>query len=178
LKKIGYSRRVFLGTSFIFGAGSIFYLSNKDKKTRLYANDVQVLLNLSQHLFPQSKLGPSAKALHIASYLTFVLKDKRIMKQDRDYFLKGAYWLEESAFETYELSFLNLSFTQKESLLQDIKEDRWGRSLLYTSLTYIFEALLSSPIYGSNEDALGWKWLEHNAGFPQPQTKKEIMYEI
>ncbi|PHR56156.1 MAG: hypothetical protein COA44_08670 [Arcobacter sp.] len=178
MKKESLSRRVFLGTSLIFGAGSIFWLQNKDKKTALYTNETQVLLAASHYLFPQSSLGPSAKELHIASYLVFVLQDKRIMKEDRDSFLKGAYWLEESSFEKYNLSFLNLNESQKEELLQDVTQDRWAERFVYTCLTYIFEALLSAPIYGSNPKKIGWKWLEHNPGFPQPEKIKETIYEV
>jgi len=178
LKNTSLTRRVFLGTSLLFGLGSVLYLKNKNKSTRLYANETQVLLAASQHLFPQSSLGPSAKELHIASYLAFVLEDKRIMKSDRDYFLKGAYWLEESAFEKYDLSFLNLSYDDKEELLQEVTQDRWGKSFVTTALTYIFEALLSAPVYGSNPKEIGWKWLSHNPGFPQPKFIQETLYEV
>jgi len=178
VKKASVSRRVFFGTSLIFGVSAFYYSKNTKKNIHLYANETQVLLHATYHLFPISTLGPSAKALHIASYLVFVLKDKRIMKQDRDYFLKGAYWLEETAFEEYNLSFLNLNHEDKEELLQKIIKDRWGRTFVYTCLGYIFEALLSAPVYGSNPNEIGWKWLEHNPGFPQPKHVKEIKYEI
>ncbi|MDF1880458.1 gluconate 2-dehydrogenase subunit 3 family protein [Sulfurimonas sp. MAG313] len=172
------SRRVFLGTSFIFGSGAFYWMRNSNSKVYLYANETQVLLHAAYHLFPPSPLGPSAKELHIASYLAFVLEDKRIMKRDRDYFLKGAYWLEESAFEEYGASFINLNQEDKEELLLKVSQDRWGRNFIYTSLGYIFEALLSAPIYGSNPKQIGWKWLEHNPGFPQPKFTQEITYEV
>jgi len=178
LKQNTLARRAFLGTSFLLGAATLYWFNQKDKKVRLYANETQVLLHSAYHLFAHSELGLGAKDIHIASYLAFVLKDKRIMKSDRDYFLKGAYWLEESAFETYDSSFLNLSYDQKERLFQNISKERWGRNYIHTTLGYIFEALLSAPIYGSNIDGIGWKWLEHNPGFPQPQFIEEITYEV
>lgn len=172
------SRRVFLGSSLVFGAGAIFWLQNKDKKARLYANETQVLLHAAYHLFPRSGLGPGAKDFHVSSYMAFVLEDERIMKEDRDYFLKGAFWLEESSFDEYNTSFLNLSYEEKEELLQATTQDRWGQRFVYTCLGYIFEALLSSPVYGSNIDGMGWTWLEHNPGFPQPLSLKETAYEV
>ena len=178
LNQTSLSRRVFLGTSLVFGAGTIFWLQNREKKARLYANETQVLLHAAYHLFPASILGPGTKDFHISSYLVFVLEDKRIMKTDRDYFLKGAFWLEESSFDKYNRSFLNLNRHEKEELLQKVILDRWGENFVYTCLGYIFEALLSSPVYGSNTDAMGWKWLEHNPGFPHPQSKEEITYEV
>jgi gluconate 2-dehydrogenase gamma chain len=44
-------------------------------------------------------------------------------------------------------------------------------------LTFIFEAMISDPIYGFNKDEIGQKWLQHNAGFPRP-TKKTRYDEI
>jgi len=178
LKTVHLRRRVFLGSSLIFGIGAIGWFKYQNKKTRLYSNETQVLLQLSYHLYPTSTIGPGAKEIHIASHLAFVLKDERILKEDRDYFLKGAYWLEESAFDEYNKSFLNLSAKEKEELLQDITQKRWGERLVYTCLGYIFEALLCAPVYGSNPNETGWKWLEHNAGFPQPATLSETVYDV
>jgi Gluconate 2-dehydrogenase subunit 3 len=173
------SRRVFMGTSLAAGLGFLLYVGY-DKKTgvKLYSNKVQVLLHSAYHLFPHSALGPGAKDLNISGYLGFVLKDERIMKEDREYFLQGAAWLEESAFETFDKSFLNLTTGQKEELMQRVATQRWGANFIYTSLGYIFEALLSAPVYGSNRNETGWKWLEHNPGFPQPASKEEINYAV
>ncbi|HIC44538.1 MAG TPA: gluconate 2-dehydrogenase subunit 3 family protein, partial [Sulfurimonas sp.] len=166
------------GSSFIVAAGSFYLINKNTEELAFYANEIQVLLHTAYHIFPSSDIGVGAKDLHIASYLAFVLQDKRIIKEDKDYFLKGAYWLEESAFETYNKSFLNLNYDEKEALLKEVTQDRWARTFVYTCLGYIFEALLSSPIYGSNHNEIGWKWLEHKPGFPQPQTKEEINYEV
>lgn len=172
------SRRIFLGASLVFGAGAVFWFNNRGKKTRLYANETQVLLHTAYHLFTHSNIGPGAKDFHISSYLASVLEDKRILKSDRDYFLRGAFWLEESSFDKYNASFLNLSHENRENILQAIILNPWGRNFVYTCLGYIFEALLSAPIYGSNINDMGWKWLEHKPGFPQPQSIQEITYEV
>ncbi len=173
------SRRVFVGSSLALGVGVFFWLNSKnDKKIKIHANNIQVLLQCAYHLFPQSRLGPGALDLNISSYLSQVLSDERILQEDRHYFLQGATWLEESAFEEFNQSFLNLNITEKEKLLQTIARKRWGENFIYTTLSYIFEALLSSPVYGSNQNEIGWKWLEHEAGFPQPSSKDEITYEV
>lgn len=178
MKKESLTRRIFLGTSLVFATGAVYWFQNSKKSLQVYANDTQVLLHAAYHLFPQSDLGPGAKELHIANYMAFVLQDNRIVKDDRDFFLKGAFWLEESSFEEYNKSFLNLSNLEKESLLQDVTRQRWGERFVYTSLSYIFEALFCAPVYGSNPKETGWKWLEHNPGFPQPNSLKEITYEV
>lgn len=179
MKHNALSRRVFVGSSLALGVGAVFWLYSKNtKKIKVYANNIQVLLQCAYHLFPQSKLGPGAIDLNISSYLSQVLVDERILQDDRHYFLQGATWLEESSHEEFNQSFLNLSKSEKEKLLQSIVRKRWGENFIYTTLSYIFEALLSSPVYGSNQNEIGWKWLEHQAGFPQPSTKEEITYEV
>ncbi len=173
------SRRLFIGSSLALGIGTLFYYNqNQSTKIVMYENHTQVLLHCSYHLFPHSNLGPGAVDLSISSYLAQVLKDERILEEDRAYFLKGAKWLEESAYEEYTKSFLNLNTEQKEELLQKISTKRWGENFIYTNLSYIFEALLSSPVYGSNKGELGWKWLDHQAGFPQPKSIDEISYDV
>jgi len=177
--KKGQARRIFIGASLTAGIGLLLYINeNKKSGVQLYTNQVQVLLHSAYHLFPHSDLGPGARDLRISSYLSFVLKDERILKEDREYFLQGAAWLEESAYEQYAKSFLNLDVAQKEELMQKVSKQRWGENFIYISLGYIFEALLSAPVYGSNMNEMGWKWLDHNPGFPQPMNKEEIDYAV
>lgn len=178
VKRKHISRRLFIGSSLAIGIGTFLLLEESKKNIKIHGNDVQVLLQCAYHLFPQSKLGPGAMDLNISSYLAQVLNDERIMQEDRHYFLQGARWLEESAFEEFDRSFLNLDQKDREKLLKKIVQYRWGENFISTSLTYIFEALLSSPVYGSNKNEIGWKWLEHQAGFPQPSKKDEISYEV
>lgn len=178
MQKRMLSRRTILGGSVAVGISLLLWLNDKDTSPRLYSKDVQVLLQTAYQLFPHSKLGPGAVDLHIAAYLSYVLQDERIMEEERHYLLKGAGWLEESAFESYGKSFLSLAIDEKESLLHKVSRDRWGENFIYRVLNYILEALLCTPVYGSNVKEIGWKWLEHNPGFPQPPTKKEISYDL
>jgi gluconate 2-dehydrogenase gamma chain len=47
-----------------------------------------------------------------------------------------------------------------------------GKQWISTILRYILEALLTDPIYGGNPNAIGWKWLDHQPGFPRPPANK------
>ena len=169
---------MFMGTTLTLGIGTIFYLNRTLLKTKFYANEVQVILYASYYLFPDSKIGPSAMDLQISNYLAGVFADKRLFQEDKDYFIKGGRWLEESSYEEFSKSFLNLDNLEKEKLIAKISKERWGENFIYTCLNYIFEAMLSAPIYGSNIDKIGWKWLEHDPGFPQPLKKEDISYEV
>ena len=53
-------------------------------------------------------------------------------------------------------------------LLRQIAKSTAGENWLATLLSYIFEALLAAPIYGGNPGGVGWKWLQHQPGFPLP----------
>jgi len=59
---------------------------------------------------------------------------------------------------------------QREQLLQRIAQANAGENWLSLLLMFIFGALLGSPVYGGNPDGIGWRWLEHNPGFPQPTS--------
>lgn len=170
------TRRFFLGSTLLSGIGLWWYQGKAINK--VYAPSTQVILHAAYHLFPGANMGPSAHDLNMAHYLAFVLEDKRLLKADVDYFLQGAQWLEESAYETYEKSFLHLSTSKKEALFQEIAQRPWGENFIYTVLGYVLEALLSAPVYGSNQEGMGWQWLSHNPGFPQPINQEQIRYAL
>jgi len=171
------TRRAFLSSIAVGSAALVMSACSKDKIV-VYANSKQVLLQAAFHLYPHSALGIGAIDLHISSYMNFIFEDERIMQEDKDYFLKGATWLEETSFEEFDKSFLNLKKDEKEELFEFITTKRWGENFVHICLTYIFEAMASAPIYGSNENEIGWKFLNHNPGFPQPKTLKEITYAV
>ncbi len=75
--------------------------------------------------------------------------------------------------ERFDRRFENLDFDSKERLLRYLGDrTRWGRNWLSLLLYYIFEALLADPVYGCNPNGIGWKWLEHQPGFPRPPADK------
>ena len=59
---------------------------------------------------------------------------------------------------------------ERQKLLKDIATTSWGESFIADNLKFIFEAMLGDPIYGSNKDESGWRWLEHKAGLPRPKV--------
>jgi len=96
---------------------------------------------------------------------------RRISKtcsKKKHFILNGPSWLNELAGNEHGKAFAELTTTQQEQLLQRIARTSAGENWLSLLLLYIFEALLSSPVYGGNPDGIGWRWLEHNPGFPQP----------
>jgi hypothetical protein len=144
-----------------------------DVHNQLTEFDFATLIAVQNHLFPARENSPGAEQLHAATYYSWTLMDKEedpaITQKMRD----GLKWIEETSQDLFKTSFMELSDEQKEIALRTLEKESYGESWISLTITRIFEALLSDPIYGSNTSEAGWKWLDHTAGIPRPtQTNK------
>ena len=126
-------------------------------------------------LFPDDGNGPSAVDINALNYLQWVITDTEMDPIDVEYIIDGISWVEETAQEKYAISFLKLSSNKRNSLITRISMENWGENWLSVILTFIFEALISDPQYGGNPNSIGWKWLQHNPGYPRPST--DLLYK-
>ena len=142
-----------------------------DIHNQLTDADFAILMAVQDHLFPTSEDSPGAKEVNAATYFSWTLmdteKDPEIVQQLRD----GIKWIDEEAQELFSKSFIDLNFNEKETALRSLEKESYGENWISMVLTNIFEALLSDPIYGSNTNETGWKWLEHAPGIPRPTQK-------
>ena len=177
-KKI--NRRSFLLATGVF-AGSItigsllsyyYRVSRKSPPFNKYQD--KVLRNVQEHLFPHSTNSPGTDDINAVQYLHFVLTDPDIDEDNKNLLINGIDWLEEECQFSMSRSFIDLSSTEKDLIYQTIEKSNWGYRWLSLNLSFIFEALLSDPIYGGNTDEIGWNWLEHTTGLPRPSL--ENMY--
>lgn len=129
-----------------------------------------------RHLFDKEFNPPKVVELHAVEYLAGVLEDKRIEKESREYILKGVTWLDESAEEMFSKKYIALGVEQREELLRSINQLAWGDNWLYVMMQYYFESMFCAPVYGGNKNQSGWRWLEYEAGYPQPKKLEEITY--
>lgn len=173
------SRRSFIRNAIAVGTISQISLleSCSDEFSNKTLNDKQLNLVISVQniLFPRDENGPGAIDFNADKYLLWVLNDKRIADDDKQYVINGIRWLNESAQETYSKKYLKLTKKEQVVLIQKISKTNWGESWLAVLLTYVFEAMISDPIYGFNKEEIGWKWLEHNPGYPRPSEL--LMYD-
>jgi len=173
------SRRNFLKNTLAVGVMSqvafIQSCENETSKTILNEKQSKIIISVQNILFPKDKNGPGAVDFNAHHYLQWVLSDKRIPSDEKQYIIDGIRWVNETAEETHSKKYLNLSKKKQVSLIQSISNTNWGESWLSVMLTFIFEAMISDPIYGFNTDEIGWKWLEHQAGYPR--ATKELMYD-
>lgn len=154
--------------------------SNKEKQVYLSnefltALQAEIIQNVQLILFPNDGNGPSSEDVNAYPHFLWVLKDQYKPNSEVEYLINGIDWTEETAFEEYNKSFIELSEKEKESLVRFISETNWGGSWLSINLTLIFEALSMDPIYNVNNNNVGWDWLQHNNGEPRPN--QSITYD-
>jgi len=172
-------RRTFLTRLAAVSAITVLPACNTDNGLKKRNPDVFTrkdwdILNTAQiHMFPKTKDAPGAAEINAAVYLQTVLSDKNGDPEEQDFIKNGITWLEEESEETEQTSFLSLDKDGRERVLRSMETHGWGERWLSLILLYIFEALLSDPLYGGNPNGIGWKWLEHNPGLPRP-TKDKI----
>jgi len=168
------NRRSFLLATGVF-AGSVtlgsllsYYYKSSRKRPPFNKSQDKILKTLQEHLFPKSNDSPGANDINALHYLHFVLTDPDIDEDNKNLLINGLDWLEEECHTTYNKSFINLSSQERDQIFRIIEDSNWGYRWLSLNLIYIFEALLSDPIYGGNPNEIGWRWLEHTPGFPRP----------
>lgn len=149
--------------------------SDTDTNTELQQEPWLTLAMVQQILFPDDGDGPSARDINADGYLYFALHSKDADAEERKFILKGVTWLDGIASETRQKPFKQLNAQQQNAILQQINRSRAGERWLSLLLTYIMEALLSDPVYGGNPAGIGWRWLEHQAGFPLPPPNKRYV---
>ncbi len=176
-------RRHFLHTACKAAAGtalipSIALFTACDQKTKTQQNKQlkqepwPTFAAVQLILFPNDGNGPSATDLNANAYLHFVLSANDTDHEERDFILKGIDWLNQLANTEHKTTFIKARPEQQEQLIHKIAISTSGERWLSYLLLYIFEALLSDPVYGSNPNGIGWQWLEHQPGFPTPDKTK------
>ncbi|MEI6893822.1 MAG: gluconate 2-dehydrogenase subunit 3 family protein [Colwellia sp.] len=167
-------RRHFLKSAAGMGAIAaipVFNLSAKEQSSlsKMIATEPWLTLDATlNQLLPSSDTGPSAKEINATAYLYQVMTVQPTEQNEKDFILNGVGWLNSYANTEKSADFSRLSVTDQEQLLRGISRSIAGRNWLNTLLGYIFEAMLAPESYGGNPNGIGEQWLEHQAGFPQP----------
>lgn len=132
------------------------------------ANIIRVVQSI---LFPDDGNGPSVEAINAFPYLLWYLQDELIEKYERDFFIRGADWVNQESVATTSIPFLELSIETQTKIVGLLAKKKKTKVWLSKLLTSIFEALLADPIYGGNSNEIGWEWLGHNPGSPRPEGR-------
>lgn len=170
------SRRKFMGGLLAGGITAtlpVFSVSGKMYKDIdiLSKSQLAIVTSIQKILFPSDGNGPGAYDVMADKYLVWVLSDKRMDPEEKEYIINGIGWIDETSMEIYSNNYINLSQNEKEKLVADVAKESWGSSWLSVMLTFIFEALLCDPQYGYNTEEIGWNWLQYKPGYPRPTAK-------
>lgn len=127
---------------------------------------------VQDHLLPSEPDAPGARDLNAIAYLDRTLADPGFDPDVRGFVLKGIGWVDEIAQEQEGLAFHQIEHARREDLLRQIASRGAGERWLSTLITYCIEAMLADPLYGGNQNCIGWKWLGHDPGQPRPTPDK------
>lgn len=129
----------------------------------------RTLAAVHAHLFPSEAKAPGAAELDTLGYLKAALDVPRFDPAERAAILRGAETVEAQAKPH---AFAELAEAEREAVLRAVEATETGRAWLEGMLNYLIEALLADPVYGGNPSGVGWRWLDHNPGFPRPPAGK------
>ncbi len=132
----------------------------------------QTLSQVQEVLFPAADDIPGASDIGASIYLHNAIENPDADAEDKDFVFRGVGWLDDLTQQRHKKTFLQLSAMQQQEMIEVIVKSRAGRNWVSTLLTYTLEALLTDPVYGGNKNEAGWKWLEHQPGYPAPPADK------
>ena len=132
----------------------------------------KTIAEVQETLFPAGNDIPGASDIGAVVYLHRAIENPDADGEDRDYIFRGVGWLDELAQQRYSKNYNKLSENQKEKIIAETVQTKAGRKWVSLLLTYLLEALLCEPVYGGNPGGIGWKWLQHQPGYPSPATEK------
>jgi len=158
------TRRIFILGA--IGAGTALALLPQNSKTHIDIAPFKVIQAVQETFFPKGLKAPSALEFGATNYLLMVSTHSSFLKSDLKFLFYGA-----DLLINIENDFLTMNPKKRDKALRDFvnsssKAESWTSLLLF----YTLEALLSDPIYGGNQNQLGWKWLNHNTGEPRPKV--------
>ena len=182
-KKTGISRREFIRRTALLGTLALSYPAAALAELRLAKDkpvsadwldnpDWQTLAAVQEVLFPAADDIPGASDIAATVYLRNAIENPNADAEDKEFIFKGIGWLDGLTEEHHKKNFMQLSVEQQEKIIQRIVKSRAGRNWVSMLLSYTLEALLADPVYGGNKNEAGWKWLQHQPGYPAPSVDK------
>ena len=131
------------------------------------------LSKVQEHLFPSEHDSIGSEDINALGYLQNMMDTPDFPTDEKTLIKNGVTWLDDLANQHYAKKFIQLDVDEKEKILRRIENSNAGSRWLSLLLTYLLQAIVSDPVYGGNPGGGGWKWLEHEPGFPRPIESKK-----
>lgn len=158
------------GASMIAAMPAPVFAKNDALEEALKSERWQTLDAVMNHLLPKAGGGPSAQDLQATQYLFNLVHQQPTDKGEVEFIYKGVGWLNGYTNKQHQKDFYLLTKSEKEQMLRAISQSNAGDNWLSMMIANLFEAMLAPPAYGGNPDGIGWRWLNHQAGFPLPKA--------
>jgi len=182
-KQIDLSRRDFMSSMGLLGSLALAYPSaalaqlRQSKTEQLLSGwqtetDWQTLAQVQETLFPAGEDNPGADDIGATIYLHNAIENPNADIEDKVFIFRGIGWLDGLTQERHKKTFLQLDAVMQEEIIEVIVKSLAGRNWVSTLLTYTLEALLMDPVYGGNKNGIGWRWLNHQPGYPVPPVDR------
>jgi gluconate 2-dehydrogenase gamma chain len=133
----------------------------------LTASEADLLEAIVERLVPSDALGPGAKEARAAHYIDRALGGA--LAESRQDYAQGLAALDRYARESRGKGFLDLSPTDKDSLLMDVESGSVGPGIFTGSSARFFgmvlghtrQGMFGDPYYGGNANFVGWDLLRY-----------------
>jgi gluconate 2-dehydrogenase gamma chain len=132
---------------------------------------------VQEHLFPADGNGPGAVDINATDYLRQIFRDPYVEAKEKEFMSAGITWLDGFCVKQHDGHFHDLEDARREQVLMHVASSPAGRDWVALMIYYILEALLTDPVYGGNPGGIGWRWLDHQPGFPRPPVGRRH-YEL
>ena len=166
------SRRIFIKQITAAGILSqfplLFSCNEAPQNEILPKNQRNTLLAFMEMLFPENN-NISIQNINAYAHYNAILDDDNYDIDEKKFLQNGIIWTDETANKIYQKDFFLLNNDEQLIVFNKILQSNWGESWASRILTVIFEALLIDPLYKVNKNKVGWQWLQHTAGQPQPE---------
>ena len=164
-RKIIITRRIFISSTVLAGT-ALALMPQGCTQTNIKIKLFKTLEAVQQVLFPVGLDAPSAKEYGATTYLASVSTHSSFLASDLHFLTRGA----QKLMNEYNNFLILKPKAQDHALREFVDKHDIGQNWVSFVLYFSIEALLANPIYGGNKNESGWKWLQHNAGFPQPKV--------
>ncbi len=168
--RFGVSRRSFLRTT---AAGSLGLLLPWQCKqpagaSVLSAAEASAAEAIFSFLLPSDGNGPASRDIHAVSYLDWLLADPLYDADIQAQIRSGLTRCLELAQKRHGKAFRQLTGVRQRDVLEHLKAQRHGEDFFSRMLSVLIDALVIDPVYGTQVQQQGWKWLGHIPGKPRP----------
>ncbi|MFK8036889.1 MAG: gluconate 2-dehydrogenase subunit 3 family protein [Crocinitomicaceae bacterium] len=142
----------------------------EDVNSFFSVEEMKTLKMLMETLFPNNGTGPSITEINAIEHIIWSLNDHLYGYNPYEILKQGLVKFDTLSEKSYATNFSNLNNQNQSLVVSQAVKVKWGEKMVSRLLMYIFEALSMDPLYKVNTNEKGWNWLNHQPGFPRPQT--------